>query len=207
MPPAAAPASLMVTEWPRRAGGGVGGGGAQPCAPRPYHQHPLTRQRRCDGNLPALAERLVAEEPLDRVDANRRVQLGPVARGLARPVADPAHDGRERVVLHDLPPGGLVLRRAFLGVVQPLLDVLTGGGGGGGRRPAVGVDGAFGPPGAGVVGPARPHVQGYRERLAHGGHGAALPRLMAVAGAGDPPRSLSGDISPKRRMLRSAAAW
>src|SRR5439155_23801152 len=50
-----------------KAGEVVGGG--QAGRPRPYHQHPLTRRRRVNGNLPALAERLVAEEPLHRVDA------------------------------------------------------------------------------------------------------------------------------------------
>jgi hypothetical protein len=39
-------------------------GGGQAGRPRAYHQHPLTRRRRVDGNLPAPAERLVAEEPL-----------------------------------------------------------------------------------------------------------------------------------------------
>jgi len=142
-------------------------GGGQAGRPRAYHQHPLTRRRRVDGNLPALAERLVAEEPLHRVDTHGRVQLSPVAGGLARPVADPAHDGRERIVLHDLPPGSLVLRGTFFRVVQPLLDVLACGVCAVARRQVVHVNRALGAPGAGAVGPARPDVQGDRERFTH----------------------------------------
>src|SRR5690348_1316046 len=64
-------------------------GGGQAGRPRAYHQHPLTRRRRVDGNLPALAERLVAEEPLHRVDAYGRVQLSPVAGGSRTAVSRP----------------------------------------------------------------------------------------------------------------------
>jgi hypothetical protein len=53
-----------VTHTGEVVGGGLAG------RLRAYHQHPLTRRRRVDGNLPALAERLVAEEPLHRVDAH-----------------------------------------------------------------------------------------------------------------------------------------
>ena len=74
-------------------------------------EHALAGRRRGDLDLPALRDRLVAEEPLDRVDPDRLVELGAVADALARVVADPAHHGRERVVLHDLAPGALVARR------------------------------------------------------------------------------------------------
>ena len=47
---------------------------------------------------PAVLERLVAEKALDRVDADRLVELAAVARGLARVIADAAHDRGQRIV-------------------------------------------------------------------------------------------------------------
>ena len=78
---------------------------------------------------PALLDRLVADEALDRVDADGLVELPPVAGGLAGVVTDATHDRRERVVLDDLVPGTLVPLAAVLGLVQPGLAVLAGGAG------------------------------------------------------------------------------
>ena len=83
-------------------------------------QHPPPGGRGSDRDAPALGQRLVAEEALDGVDADRLVEVAAVAGGLARVVADPAADGREGVGLHDAPPGRLVARAAALRVVQPV---------------------------------------------------------------------------------------
>ena len=88
-----------------------------------------------------------------------------VAGGLARVVADPAHDGGERVVRHDLAPRRLVV--ALLGVVEPPLDVLAGRAGVVARRQQVHVDRPLGAPGAGLVGQAGADVQRDREGLVH----------------------------------------
>jgi hypothetical protein len=89
---------------------------------------------------PAALERLVAEEALDRVDADRRVDAAAVADAFAAVIADPPHDRRERVVARQVAPGGFV--GAALGVEEPALDVLAGRAlriaraAGGRRRPA-----------------------------------------------------------------------
>jgi len=82
---------------------------------------------------------------LHRVDPDRAVELGPVAGALARVIADPAVDGRHRVVGGQPPPGPLML--ASTG--QPGLDVLPGQAASVTRREQVPVDG-----------PARPHRAG-----------------------------------------------
>ena len=107
MPPAIGPGSWIVdlVAEPRR-------GGRRPTAPT--GPAPTTSTRlparlgAATSTRPALLDRLVAEEPLDRVDPDRLVELAAVAGGLAGVVADPPHDRRERVVLHDLPPRALV---------------------------------------------------------------------------------------------------
>ena len=73
-------------------------GGRQPARPGADDEHPPAAARRRRVERPAALEREVAEEPLDRVDRDRAVELGAVAGGLARVVADPAVDRRERVV-------------------------------------------------------------------------------------------------------------
>ena len=99
-------------------------------------------------------------------------------------VADPAHDGGERVVLHDLPPGRFVA--ALLGLVEPPLDVLPGRARGVARRPGPRRP-ALGAPAAGVVGQARPDAEGDREGpVSH----HSLLRSQSVPA-----------------MLRSAMAW
>jgi hypothetical protein len=68
--------------------------------------------------LPAALQRLVAEEALDRIDADRLVELRAIARVFARVVADPAHDRRQRVVL-DRRATPLRSRRSRRGYSQP----------------------------------------------------------------------------------------
>ena len=66
-------------------------GGGQPARAGPDDQDPLPARRPGRrAERPAVLQRLVAEEPLDRVDRHRTVQLGAVAGGLARVVTDPA---------------------------------------------------------------------------------------------------------------------
>ena len=71
-------------------------------------EHPLARGLARDVDGPALSDCLVAEEALDRVDPHGLVELRAVAGGLAGVVADPPHDRRERVVLHQLAPRPLI---------------------------------------------------------------------------------------------------
>ena len=163
----------------------VGGGKARRAGAD--DQHPLAGRLGVKGELPALPDRLIAEEPLDAVDPDGVVDLGAVAGGLARVVADTSHHGGQRVVLYELTPGGLVV--AGLGVVEPLLDVLAGGAGVVAGRQAVDVHRALLAPGAGLVREARAGIQRDREGLIH--HDV----------------SSGSDRSPKRRILRSAPAW
>jgi hypothetical protein len=141
----------------------VGGGEAR--GPGTDDQHPLAAGLDLDLDLPAALDRLVAEEALDRVDADRLVELAAVAGGLAGVVADPPHDRRQRVVLHQLAPGPLVTALPLLGLVQPGLDVLPGRTGVVAGRQAVDVDGPLGAPAAGLVGEAGADVERDRVRL------------------------------------------
>ena len=152
-------------------------------------EHPTARRPRRPGQTPPMGDRRVAEEPLDRVDPDRLVDLRPVAGRLAGVETDPTADRGERVVLDEGTPRRLVL--PGLRVVEPALDVLAGRAGVVAGRQAVDVDGSLDAPGTGVVRPARPGVERDRERvLAHLGSPEDVP----------PRRS-------KRRMLRSAIAW
>jgi hypothetical protein len=99
---------------------------------------------------PAALERLVTEKPLDRIDADRRVELTPVARCLARVIADAAHDRRQRIVTCEHAPGRLVV--AGFRMVEPALDVFAGGTGVIARRKPIDVQGPAGSPGASLVG-------------------------------------------------------
>ena len=112
-------------------------GGGQAGGSRADDQHALTGRLALDGELPALPDRLIAEEALDAVDAHGLVEFAAVAGGLAGVVADAAHDGGQRVVLDELAPRRLVV--AGLGVVEPLLDVLARRAGVVARRQAVDV--------------------------------------------------------------------
>ncbi len=64
---------------------------------------------------PAFGDRDVAEEPLDRIDADRLVDLGAVAGGFARVIADAAHHGGQRIVFGQGAPGVLVLAGLGMG--------------------------------------------------------------------------------------------
>jgi hypothetical protein len=98
--------------------------GRQPARPGAYDQHPLAAACSRLVKSPFPLQREVTEEPFDRVDRDRAVEVGAVADALARVVADAPVDRRERVVGDQLPPRLLVVAR--LGVGQPRLDVLPG---------------------------------------------------------------------------------
>ena len=149
----------LVSEQPQMVGRGQASG------PRPDDQHaaPAGRARRVGS--PTFFDRPVAQEALDGVDADRLVDGGPVAGGLARMEAGPAQDGGEGVVAHDLAPGRLV--GAVLSQVEPLLDVLAGGAGIVARRQPVHVHRALDPPAAGLVGQAGADLECDGEGLLH----------------------------------------
>src|SRR5437016_2988234 len=83
---------------------------------RADHEHMLAGRVLRPRELPAAPDRLVTEEALDRIDADRRVELGAIARALAAVIADAPHHGGEGVVLDEMPPCGFVVAR--LGVEQ-----------------------------------------------------------------------------------------
>ena len=61
--------------------------------------------------VPALFERVIAEEALDGVDADGFVQFASVAGAFAGMVADAPHAGGQGVVLGDLEPSGFIVAR------------------------------------------------------------------------------------------------
>ena len=83
-------------------------GGRQPARPGADHEHPLAAARGRRVELPALLERQIAEEALDRVDRDGAVELGAVADALARVVADAPVDRGQRIVGDQLAPRLLV---------------------------------------------------------------------------------------------------
>ncbi len=115
-------------------------GGREPAWAGADHEHPLAAAGRGRVELPSPLERQVAQEPLDRMDRDRRVEVGAVADALARVVADSPVDRGKRVVCNELTPGLLVATR--LGVREPGLDVLARRAARVARRQQVDVDGS-----------------------------------------------------------------
>ena len=72
-------------------------------------EHAASRLRRRRGDPPALLDRLVTEEPLNRVDSHGLVDLGTIAGVLAGVIANSAHRGGQRIVQHQLAPGAFVI--------------------------------------------------------------------------------------------------
>jgi hypothetical protein len=105
------------------------------------HEHAPAGRRGDPLEGEAALQREVAEEPLDGVDRDARVELAAVAARLARVVADAAVDRRERVVGAEHAPGVLVT--AVDDVREPALDVLAGRAGRVAGRQKVDVDGAL----------------------------------------------------------------
>ncbi|MDP6855211.1 MAG: hypothetical protein QF598_06850 [Arenicellales bacterium] len=112
---------------------------------------------------PTVFDALIAEESLDGVDAHRFVEAHAVARTLAGVITDAAHDGGQRIVLHDLPPGSLVI--SLFRMAEPRLDVFACRAGVVAWRQTVQVDRPFGTPGARLVEQAGADIKGNGERL------------------------------------------
>ena len=127
-------------------------GGGKSGRPGADHQHALAGFRFRRRETPIALDRLVAEEALDRIDADRLVDLRTVAGGLAGVIADAPHHGGQRIVLREHAPGVFVI--AGFGVVEPGLDILAGRAGVIARRQAVDIDRPHGAPGAGLIGEA-----------------------------------------------------
>src|SRR6187455_225645 len=80
--------------------------------------------RRARGDRPAFLDGAVAEEPIERMNRDGLVEEAAVAGAFTGVIAGAAVGGRQRVLLHVLPPGALVVTR--LREVEPGLDVLAG---------------------------------------------------------------------------------
>ena len=150
-------------------------------------QHARARGDRRRGQAPALGDRQVAEEPLDRVDADGLVELAPVTGRLARVVADAPHHGRERVVGDELAPCRRVV--PGLGEVEPALDVLRGRAGAVAGRQVAHVLGSLRAPGSGVVGPRGAHIERDRERSVH-----------QCSSSPPSPEPVAGDVAVRQRL-------
>ncbi len=87
-------------------------------------EHAFSRRLGIDPQRPSLPLGKVAQEALDGVDGDRRVERGAVTGRLARMVADPAVHGRHRVIPDQRFPRLAVL--AGLRQIKPGLDVLAG---------------------------------------------------------------------------------
>ena len=86
-------------------------GGRQTARTRADHEHALAGPRPRGIEQPALLEREITEEPLDRVNRQRAVELGTVADALTRVVTDPTVDRGKRVLGGQQAPRLLVLAR------------------------------------------------------------------------------------------------
>ena len=132
-------------------------GGRQPAGARAHHQDALAAGWRLDRRHPVFARRQIAQESLHRVDADRRIQLASIARGLARVVADPPVHRGQRVVARQHVPGLAVL--SSLRQIEPSLDVLARRTGMIAGRQQINIDG---PPQADRT--RAPHAGQIRER-------------------------------------------
>jgi hypothetical protein len=117
------------------------------------------------GERPALLDRLVAEEALDRIDADRLVDLGAITGRFTGMVAHPPHHRRQRIVLCEQAPRGFII--AGFGMGQPALNVLASGAGVIARWQPVHINRPGRAPGTRVVGEARAAVERDGERVFH----------------------------------------
>ena len=84
-------------------------GGRQSRRPGADHQHLFARGRGGRGKAPAAPDGEIAEEPLHRIDADGGIEHGAIAGALAGVIADPPHDGGQRIVFGQRAPGRLVV--------------------------------------------------------------------------------------------------
>ena len=128
-------------------------------------QHALAAVGLRRREFPAVADRRVAEETLDRIDADRFVDMRAIAGVFAGVIADPAHHRRHRVVERQCAPGGLVV--AGLGVVEPGLNIFAGRTGVVAGRQPIDIDRPRGAPRSGQVGEAGADIETDCEGMIH----------------------------------------
>ena len=132
-------------------------GGGQPAGSGADDEYLFARGVDREVRRPPALERLIAQETLYRIDAYRRIQLAAVAHVFTRVIANPAHDRGQRVVFHQFPPRSLVV--AFLGVIQPVLNIFPGRAGIVARWQSVYIHRARCAPRSGQVGEAGAGIQ------------------------------------------------
>ena len=98
-------------------------GRRQPARAAADHQDALAARRGRHGWRPALLGRKIAEKPFHGMDADRAVELAPIAVRLARMIADAPVHGRKGVVAQDRLPRLAVF--AGLRQIEPCLHVLA----------------------------------------------------------------------------------
>src|SRR5450631_16123 len=145
---------------------------------RADHQHAFAAFDVWRRKAPIELDRLVAEEPLDRIDADRFVDLRPIAGALAGVIADPPHHRGHRVVLCELAPCAFVVAR--FRVVEPRLDVFAGWTGMIARRQAIHIDRTHGAPGAGEISETAAAIERYGERMCHHASSSASSILYSA---------------------------
>ncbi len=99
-------------------------GGREPRRPSAHDENALAGLPFRRRQAPTTLDREVAQEPLDRVDADGAVELAAVTGALAGMIADTAVNGGKGVVLDEPAPSRLEV--AALGGVEPALDILAG---------------------------------------------------------------------------------
>ena len=104
------------------------------------HEHALAG-RRPRRDRPAFLVGEIAEKPIERMDRDGLIEELPVAGAFAGVIARAAVRARQRVLLHVLPPGPLVVARLREG--EPRLDVFAGRTGVITRRQVIDVDRAL----------------------------------------------------------------
>ena len=167
-------ASLMNFDLVAEQGQVIGGGEAARTGANDEDPFPGAVIR--DRYNPVVRGRLIAQEPFDRVDADRAVQVAAIAGRFAWVVADPPVDRGHRVFPHQVHPGLLELSRLRQG--EPSLDVLAGGASAVAGGQEVNIHRTLDPLGAGFM-PAE-HVH----RRAHVVHADAFERRGALARSG-----------------------
>ena len=120
MPPGSGLASRISTSCPNRR---RVVGARQARRAGADHEHPLAG-RRPRRDRPSLLVGEIAEEPVERMDRDGLIEELPVAGAFAGVITGAAVRAGQRVLLHVLPPGALVVARLRQG--EPGLDVLPG---------------------------------------------------------------------------------
>jgi hypothetical protein len=135
-----------------------------------HDEHPLAGGR-AGRNAPAFLVGEIAQEAIQRVDGDGRVEELAVAGAFARVITRAPVRTGQRVVFHVLPPRRLVL--AGLRVRQPRLDVLAGRAGVVAGRKRIDIDGTL--PSTRARAPADRFLVGWRQILRDEAHEYSYP--------------------------------